>query len=404
MIPFSPPKIYQEVIDGVAETLRSGWITSGPKTKEFEQKLLEYTNAKRVLCVNSGTGGLELVLRWFGVGEGDEVIVPVYTYCATANVVVHCGAKPVFVDVGEDFNIDPGKVRAAITEKTKVIIPVDVAGYPCDYDELNALVNENDIRSQFKQRSENQTKLCRILILSDSAHSVGAEYKGAKSGALCDVSVFSFHAVKNLTTAEGGAVCLNLQEPFDNDALYEQMRITGLHGQSVDAIDKINKGHWEYDVVEAGYKWNMPDVLAVMGLIELKYYGDKTLVRRREIFNQYSKSLEGYQWAQIPPYDLEGKLSSYHVYLLRINDISEDQRNEIIKKIFEKEVSVNVHFKPLPMLSYYKNLGYDIKDYPVAYDNFSREISLPVYFDLSDEDIKTVCDAVIESVESIINK
>ncbi len=402
MIPFSPPHIDQKIIDEVTASLKSGWITTGPRVKKLEELLSEYVGVERVLTVNAATNGLELILRWFGVGEGDEVIVPAYTYCATANVVLHCGAKPVMVDVGDDLNIDVQKIRAAITEKTKAIIPVDVAGLPCDYDAIKDIVNDPQIRSRFSPSTDVQKQFSRIIILSDAAHSIGAGYKGKKSGSLADVSVFSFHAVKNLSTAEGGAICFNLPKPFDNQKVYDELRVLTLHGQSKDAMAKFNNiGQWEYDVIAPGYKMNMPDVLAAIGLIELQRY-DEILNKRKHIFKLYNEAFLQYDWTQIPISKNEDGESSYHVYPLRILGIDEETRNKVIDKIFAEGVSVNVHFKPLPMLTAYKNLGYRIDDYPNAYNHYSREISLPVYYDLSDLQVNQVVDAVVKAVSNSI--
>ena len=403
MIPFSPPRIDQKVIDEVVDTLKSGWITTGPKTKEFERRLTAYCGNKATLAVNSNTVGLEVVLRWFGVQEGDEVIVPVYTYCATANVIVHCGAKPVMVDVNaDDFDVCLEKVREAITDKTKVIMPVDLGGMPCAYDELFELVEAEDVKMLFQAKTEEQRKLGRILILSDSAHSIGAEYKGRKAGCLADVSVFSFHAVKNLTTAEGGAIMLNLPEPFDNEEVYRYLCTYTLHGQNKDALAKTKKGAWRYDVLVSGFKGNMTDIMASIGLVELSRYEDDTLHYRKCIYDQYTDAFARYGWAELPIYETEDRKSSYHVYCLRVKGITEQQRDEIIQRIFDKDVSVNVHFQPLPLLSAFKNKGYKIEDYPVAYDNYCREISLPVWYGLSEEMVKTVIDAVICSVEEVL--
>ena len=403
MIPFSPPRIDQKVIDEVVDTLKSGWITTGPKTKEFERRLTAYCGNKATLAVNSNTVGLEVVLRWFGVQEGDEVIVPAYTYCATANVIVHCGAKPVMVDVNaDDFDVCLEKVREAITDKTKVIMPVDLGGMPCAYDELFELVEAEDVKTLFQAKTEEQGKLGRILILSDSAHSIGAEYKGRKAGCLADVSVFSFHAVKNLTTAEGGAIMLNLPEPFDNEEVYRYLCTYTLHGQNKDALAKTKRGAWRYDVLVSGFKGNMTDIMASIGLVELSRYEDDTLHYRKCIYDQYTDAFARYRWAELPIYETEDRKSSYHVYCLRVKGITEQQRDEIIQRIFDKDVSVNVHFQPLPLLSAFKNKGYKIEDYPVAYDNYCREISLPVWYGLSEEMVKTVIDAVICSVEEVL--
>ncbi len=393
MIPFSPPRIDDHIINEVTAALRSGWITTGPRTKDFEKKLTAYCGNKSTICLNSATAGLEIILRWFGVGEGDEVILPAYTYSATANVVMHVGARPVFVDVNaDDFNISIFEIEKAINERTKVIMPVDFAGFPCDYDEINALVKK--YATTFRPKTERQQQLGRILVLSDSAHSFGASYKGKKCGALTDVSVFSFHAVKNLTTAEGGSVALNLPEPFDNEDVYNYLCMYTLHGQNKDALAKTQKGNWKYDIVEAGYKCNMTDVAAAIGLVELERYDNDTQLKRKRIFELYHEGFKKDSRFQLPVYHTDNKAGCYHLYPLRIVGITEQERDAIIKEIFDSDVSVNVHFIPVPMMSFYKNLGYDIADYPVTYDNFSREISLPVYYDLTEEQVKTVIEAV----------
>jgi len=401
MIPFSPPRIDQKIIDEVTDTLKSGWITTGPRTKKFEKQLTLYCGSQATLCLNSATAGLEIMLRWFGVKAGDEVILPAYTYSATANVVIHCGATPVFVDVNaSDFNINPENIRKAITPRTKVIMPVDFGGWPCDYDTINAIAKE--AASSFVAESENQKKLGRIMVLSDAAHSIGGIYKGKKTGSLTDVSVFSFHAVKNLTTAEGGAVALNLPEPFDNEEEYRKLCVSTLHGQNKDALAKMQKGNWKYDIVEAGYKCNMTDIMAAIGLVELARYDSDTLVKREKIMDQYNWTLSAYSWAELPVTRTADTFTSCHLYPLRIKNITEQQRDEIIKRIFDHDVSVNVHFIPVPMMSFYKSLGYDMKNYPVAYNNFSREISLPVFYDMTEENVKTVLEAVVRSVHDVI--
>ncbi len=401
MIPFSPPHIDQKIIDEVTKVLKSGWITTGPRTKLFEKKLTKYCGNKNTLCLNSATAGLEIMLRWFGVKEGDEVILPAYTYSATANVVEHCGATIVFVDVNSnDFNVSVSNIEKAITSKTKVIMPVDFGGYTCDYDDINALVLKH--KNKFIAQSNEQNTLGRILVLSDSAHSFGAIYKGKKAGSLTDVSVFSFHAVKNLTTAEGGAVALNLPDPFDNEAVYKALCIKTLHGQDKDALAKTQKGNWRYDIVEAGYKCNMTDIMAAIGLVELNRYDDITTKAREHIYKQYDAALTKYEWAQLPEYKSADKVSCYHLYSLRIKGITEMQRDLIIKEIFDCDVSVNVHFIPVPMMSFYRSKGYDIKNYPVTFDNYSREISLPVYVDLTDDLVRLVIDAVVASVQKVI--
>lgn len=400
MIPFSPPRIDDKTIQAVTETLQSGWITTGPKTKLLEQKIAQYCSCRSALCLNSATAGLELALRWFGIGQGDEVILPAYTYAATANVIIHCGATPVFADVSNtDFNIDVKSIAEKITDKTKVIMPVDFAGLPCDYDEIMNMVNAQ--KQIFKPHGDVQKKLGRILVLSDAAHSFGATYKNKMTGSLADISVFSFHAVKNLTTAEGGAMALNLPSFFDCEEIYRELSIKSLHGQTKDALAKTKKGEWRYDIVEAGYKCNMPDVLAAIGLIELDRYNSETLPKRKFIAEYYQQELSKYQWAELPVLKDSIRESSYHLYPLRIRNINEAKRDAIIQKIFDKDVSVNVHFIPLPMMSFYRNQGFYMKDYPVAYQNYSREISLPVYFNLSDSDLKTIVNAVVKSVNEV---
>jgi len=403
MIPFSPPRIDEKIINEVIATLKSGWITTGPRTKLFEKKIAEYTKVKVILCVSSATAGLELMLRWYGVKEGDEVILPAYTYAATANVIVHCGAKPVFVDINaDDFNISISEIEKAITSRTKVIMPVDLAGFPCDYDELNALVKRNDIVNLFVPDTEEQNQLGRILILSDAAHSLGAWYKNKRTGILTDLTVFSFHAVKNLTTAEGGAICLNLPFPFDNEELYKYLCIKTLHGQNKDAHQKAQIGNWRYDIIEAGYKSNMTDIQAAMGLVELERYDSDMLLKRKFIFDKYTAAFKNKKWAQIPAIIDAKRETSYHVYMLRVKNINEIQRDAVINEIFKAEVAVNVHFIPLPMMTFYKNMGYDIVNFPVSYANYACEISLPVYYDLTETQVETVISAVCETVEKVI--
>lgn len=402
MIPFSPPRIDQRVIDEVTAALKSGWITTGPRTKLFEKKITEYCGCKTTVAVNSWTAGMEILLRWWGVGPGDEVIIPVYTYCASANVVLHTGATPVMVDISsEDFNISIEKINAAITERTKVIMPVDISGYPCDYDAIYQLVEAH--RSSFKSSNEKQEKLGRILVAADAAHSFGASYKGKMSGAIADVTCFSFHAVKNLTTAEGGSICFNLPEGFDHEEIYKEFCIKILHGQSKDALAKSQKGAWRYDVMEPGFKCNMTDLQAAIGLIELERY-QENLDRRKTIFDAYDDGFKQTSWAITPVHETLDKKTCYHLYQLRITDISEEERDAIIQEIFEQDVSVNVHFQPLPLLTAYKNLGYRMDDYPEAWNKYSTEISLPVYFNLTDEQVQQVINAVKTSVLKILQK
>lgn len=402
MIPFSPPRIDDDIINEVVAALKSGWITTGPRTKQFEKEVAEYCGVEKFLAVNSWTAGAEMLLHWFGVQEGDEVIVPAYTYCASANIVVHCGAKPIMVDVNDDFTINIESVRKAITAKTKVILPVDVGGLPVNYDSLMQMVQEPEIQKLFNPRTARQEKLNRIMVLNDAAHSFGALYKGKRIGTSCDFTVFSFHAVKNLTTAEGGGICINMPKPFDNEELYKELNIYSLHGQSKDALAKMQKGAWEYDVIDAGYKCNMTDILASIGLIELRRYDAQTLKRRKEIFEAYQNAFSKLDWAITPIYKDADRESSYHLYLLRIKGFNVSKRNDMIQRIFDKDVSVNVHYKPLPLLTAYSSRGYHMSDYPNAQALWENEISLPVFYDMSDLQLQEVIDAVIKSYQETI--
>ena len=400
-IPFSPPYIDEQIKKEVVDSLDSGWITTGPKVKELEYQIEEFTKTPRVLCVNSWTSAAILILKWFGLKQGDEVIIPSYTYSATALSVIHAGGTPVMVDVSDDFNISTSNIKKAITNNTKAIIPVDIAGWPCDYDAINSLVKtKSDL---FNAETEIQSRLGRILLISDAAHSLGAEYKGKSSGRLTDVSIFSLHAVKNVTTAEGGAICLNLPQPFDNDELYSQLRCYSLNGQTKDAFTKSKAGAWRYDIVYPGLKINMPDVLAAIGLGQLRVYGDYILPRRKEIFKFYSNYFENKDWSILPPFKSGDTVSSCHLYALRVNGISESQRDFIIDEISKTGVSVNVHFQPLPLLSLFKNLGYDIASFPNAYEQYKNEISLPIYPQLNEKELEYVCDNVSESVQKAID-
>lgn len=400
-IPFSPPYIDDSVISEVVDSLKSGWITTGPKVKALEEEIGKLSGAQRVLCVNSWTSGAILVLRWLGLKPGDEVIVPAYTYSATAMAVLWAGGKPVMVDSGEDFNISVEAIRRAITPRTKAIIPVDIAGFPCDYKSIMALVEEPEIKSLFAATSDVQQQLGRILVLSDSAHSIGAHYEGRRSGSETDIAVFSLHAVKNITTAEGGAICLNMPAPFDNDELYAKMRLMTLNCQTKDAFTKSKAGGWRYDIVGQGMKVNMADVNAAIGLAQIRQY-DKLLAERKRVFMAYDKAFRNCSWAVTPPACTADKESSYHIYALRIKDITEEQRDAIIQEISKHEVAVNVHFIPMPMLTLFHDLGYDIKDYPQAYQNFAHEISLPIYPQLDDEKVQFVINTVVEAYNKIV--
>lgn len=402
-IPFSPPYIDQEVIDEVLDTLQSGWITTGPKVKLLEDEVCILTNVEKSVCVNSWTSGAILVLKWFGVKEGDEVIIPAYTYSATALAVLQCGATPIMIDISNDFTIDVTKIEAAITERTKVIIPVDIAGWPCDYNALKNILLKDSIRAKFKAASPIQEKLNRILLLSDAAHSIGAVYDNVQVGKLTDITIFSLHAVKNVTTAEGGVICLNLPSPFSNEEEYKMMKLFSLNGQNKDAFAKAQAGSWRYDILFQGLKVNMPDLCAAVGLAQIRKYDSYLLKERKRVALAYHAFFSQYDYFELPPLKDSLRESSYHLYALRIKNISEVQRDEIIQKISATGVSVNVHFIPMPMLTVFKNLGFDINDYPNAYFNYSREISLPIYPQLNSEQIDYICKSVLDSYNMIVN-
>ncbi|HEY0668397.1 MAG TPA: DegT/DnrJ/EryC1/StrS family aminotransferase [Sphingobacteriaceae bacterium] len=403
-IPFSPPYIDQSVIDEVLDTLNGKWITSGPKVQELEQEMLKITGAKAAICVNSWTSGAIMMLKWFGIKEGDEVIVPAYTYCATALSVLHCGAKPVLVDILDDFTINPAKIKAAITPRTKAILAVDIAGWPCDYEAINALVKDPDIKQMFIPESDKQTLLGRILLISDAAHSIGAIYDGLPAAKKADITIFSFHAVKNITTAEGGCICLNLPEVFDNQKEYSFLKMFSLNGQTKDAFAKSKGGNWRYDIISQGYKINMPDICAAIGLAQIRLYNNCLLPQRKWIAEKYCELLKPFDWF-IPPLLIDEKReSSYHLFPLRIKRITEADRDQIIDYLMTKGVNVNVHFIPIPMLSYFKNSGYGIEDYPNSYMQYSCEISLPIYPQLTELEVNYIIENVIEGVEKNIHQ
>jgi dTDP-4-amino-4,6-dideoxygalactose transaminase len=400
-ISFSPPYIDNDVKQEVLRSLESGWITSGPKVLELEKLVAQEVGVSYVACCNSATSGLMLLLHWYGVTRGDEVIIPAYTYAATALVVMHLGAKPIMVDCANDFNLNIDEVRNKITHKTKVIIPVDIAGWPCNYKHLNEIVHSSEIKAKFNPASEAQKALGRILILSDAAHSLGATYNGLPVGRWADFTVFSFHAVKNVTTAEGGAMVLNLPEPFNNSEIYRTLKLWSLNGQTKDALAKTNGAGWKYDIIYPGFKMNMPDICAAIGVAQIKKYQTQLLPQRKNIFNQYVVRLAQYEWAQLPPADTDENTSSYHLFALRIKNIQEESRDRMIEFITAKGISVNVHFQPLPILTVFKDRGYSIEDYPMAYDNYSREISLPIYPGLSSDDINLIADSVIDAYAEV---
>ena len=331
-IPFSPPYIDDNVIAEVTDSLKSGWITTGPKVKALEDEIQKLSNAKRVLCVNSWTTGAILMLRWLGIQPGDEVIIPAYTYCATALAVLWAGGKPVLVDSGEDLNISVDAIRKAITPKTKAIMPVDIAGWPCDYEAIMKLVNEPEVKAMFQPTSPVMEKLGRIIVINDSAHSIGAYYDQKHTGSETDIAIFSLHAVKNVTTAEGGAICMNMPAPFDNEQLYAELRMKALNCQTKDAFTKTKAGGWRYDIVGMGMKANMADVNAAIGLAQIRQY-DSLLEKRKHVFETYNKAFKDEPWSILPPSTDGVRETSYHVYALRIKDITEEQRDEIINEI-----------------------------------------------------------------------
>ncbi|MGL6167813.1 MAG: DegT/DnrJ/EryC1/StrS family aminotransferase [Fusobacteriaceae bacterium] len=398
---FSPPDITQAEIDEVVEALKSGWITTGPKTKQFEKEITKYCESAGTVCLNSATAAMELVLRLFDIGPGDEVITSVYTYSASASVIVHCGATPILVDIKpEEFNINPEKIEAAITEKTKAIIPVDIAGYPVDFDEIFAVIERN--KNKFiPKKGTYQEKLGRILLLSDAAHSIGAKYKGNMIGNVADFTCFSFHAVKNLTTAEGGAITWKENIKFDSNELYKEFMLLALHGQNKDALSKMKAGSWEYDIISPAYKCNLTDIHAAIGLAQLRRYASEIVSGRKNIVGKYNENLSKYKVFDIPKSIDENKETSYHLYLLRINGIDIVTRNIIIQKMAEKGIATNVHYKPLPLLTAYRNLGFKIEDYPIAMSTYSNEISLPLHNLLSIEDIDYITENLIQIMEEI---
>ncbi len=390
-IPFSPPDVGEEELNEIAKALNSGWITTGPKTKEMEKRIAEYCNVSKAVCLNSATACLEGVLRVLGIGPGDEVITSAYTYTASASPVLHVGAKIVLVDTQKDsFEMDYEAAANAINEKTKAIIPVDIGGVMCDYEKIFQIVNTK--KDMFNPSNELQKAIGRIAVVADSAHGFGAKRKIAgqwkMSGEVADFTTFSFHAVKNMTTAEGGALTWNNIEGIDNDALYKEFMLYSLHGQSKDALAKTQLGAWEYDIVYPAYKCNMTDIAAAMGLVQLDRYV-AMLNRRKEIIKKYDDAMDKLGIKHLGHYD-EDNNSSGHLYLARIPNINVEARNEIVIKMAEQGVATNVHYKPLPMMTAYKNIGYDINDYPNAYAQFENEISLPLNTKMSDEDVEYV--------------
>lgn len=398
-IPFSPPDISELEIQEVCEALRSGWITTGPRTKKLEQKLAQYCHTDKMVCLNSATAAEELNLRVLGIGPGDEVLVPAYTYTASASAAIHTGATVRFIDCQENsLEMDYDRMEAAITEKTKAVIPVDLGGIPCDYDRIYEAVERK--KDLFRPNSEIQKAMGRIAVVADCAHALGAEKNGKMTGALADFSSFSFHAVKNFTTAEGGASCWKTIPGVDNDELYHQYQLLSLHGQSKDALAKTKLGAWEYDIVGPWYKCNMTDIMAAIGLKQLERYPG-LLQRRAEIIRRYDAALQPLGVETLTHFG-EDYRSSGHLYITRVPNITEQQRNDIIIKMAEREIACNVHFKPLPMMTAYKTLGFDIEDYPNAYKHYANEITLPLHTKLSDEDVAYVIENFTEILKEYL--
>lgn len=396
-IPFSPPDISELEINAVAEALRSGWITTGPRTKQLENNIANWIGTEKCVCLNSQTACAEMALRVMGIGPGDEVITSAYTYTASASVIAHIGAKIVLIDTKKNsIEMDYDALESAINEKTKAIIPVDLAGVPCDYDKLFEIVERK--KHLFQPNNEIQAALGRIAIMADSAHAFGAKWHGQMIGAIADFSSFSFHAVKNLTTAEGGALTWKTIPGISNEDIYKQLQMLSLHGQSKDALAKSKCGVWEYDVVGTYYKCNMTDVVAAIGLKQLERYPD-ALKRRRKIIEKYDEAFKPFGIEVLAHYTDEWE-SSGHLYLTRIPGITYAQRNDIIVKMEARGVACNVHYKPLPMHTAYKNLGFDVADYPNAYAYFANEITLPLHTSLTDEDVEYVIEAYIDIIRS----
>lgn len=396
-IPFSPPDMSEEEVKEVSEALRSGWITTGPRTKEFERQIAEYCGTDKAVCLNSATACMEMILRVLGVGPGDEVITSAYTYTATASVTCHVGAKVVMVDTAPDsFEIDYDKLADAITENTKVILPVDLGGVVCDYDKIFAAVESK--KHLFKPANDLQKAYGRVVVLADAAHAFGAQWHGKMCGAIADFTSFSFHAVKNLTTAEGGALTWVSREGVDNEWLYKQFQLLSLHGQNKDALAKTKLGAWEYDIIAPNFKCNMTDIMAGIGLAQFRRYPEM-LRRRQEIIERYNDALKECNVQVLNHYDKD-RASSGHLYLVRLLGRDIIFRNQVIEQMAERGIACNVHYKPLPMMTAYKNLGFDIANYPNAYAQYVNEVTLPLHTRLSDEDVQYIITNFVE----IINK
>jgi dTDP-4-amino-4,6-dideoxygalactose transaminase len=398
-IPFSLPLIDDDVVAEVNDALtNTGWLTTGPKVRSLEIEIGKLTGTP-VLCVNSWTSGAMLMLRWFGVGPGDEVIVPAYTYSATALCAMNLGATVVMVDVTDDFTINPAKIMAAITPRTKAIIPVDIGGWPADYDAIRAVLEAPDVVAQFSPATKRQRDLGRILVVSDAAHSIGSTYRGKPNGQLADATVFSLHSVKNITTGEGGAICLNLPAPFDNATEYGFLKALSLNGQTKSAYEKNVPGAWRYDITDQGLKVNLPDINAAIGLAQIRKYTSQMLPDRKRKFELYQTAFAAHDWAILPPYTSAERQSAAHLYMLRVAGADEERRDRIIAAISLTGVAVNVHYIPMAMLTLFRERGFRIADYPTTVELYSNEITLPLYNTLTDEQIHEVIAVVVGAVE-----
>ena len=395
-IPFSPPDITEQEAQEVTAALLSGWITTGPRTKQLERDIAQLCGVEKAVCLSSATASLESILQMLGIGPGDEVITSAYTYTASASPVCHVGARLVLVDTQPDsYEMDYEKMAAAINERTKAVIPVDLAGIPCNYEKVFAAVESK--RSLFRPSNDLQKSFGRVMVVADGAHALGAQWRGQMVGAIADFTSFSFHAVKNFTTGEGGALTWHSREGIDNEKLYKEFQLLTLHGQSKDALEKSALNSWEYDIIYPGYKRNMTDVIAAIGLVQMKRFPD-LLARRKELIHRYDEALKDENVKVLPHYT-DDYTSSGHLYLVRLTGRNSEERNKVINQMAERGIATNVHYKPLPMMTAYKRLGFDIKDFPNAYHFFENEITLPLYTKLTDEQV----DYILENFKDIIH-
>ncbi len=402
-IPFSLPLIDKHVNQEVFSCLNeTGWITSGPKVKLFEHEITQLCQTSSTICVNSWTSGMLLLIKWLNLSDDDEIIVPTYTYAATALAVINSNVKCVFVDVNSDFIININAVEKAITEKTKAIMPVDIGGLPADYIALRNMLEKSAIREKFKPKTNFQKKIGRPIVISDAAHSIGSMINGIPTPLFLDFSVFSFHSVKNITTGEGGAITFKIFNNEQDEIILKELRLLSLNGQTKTAFEKNSIGGWKYDIKTNGLKVNMPDINASIGLAQIKKYKNILLPEREKIYLKYNSIFSQYSWAILPKFNVNNRQSSCHLYQLRIDGFDEEQRNDLIVRLSSLNIGVNVHYIPLPMLSYFKSIGLNIKDFPVSYNLYKNEISLPIYNGLSNDSVEYICSNLIEIVNEII--